>query len=102
MPTSSQAMIVMSGEGEDPRIPRRRYGGSSEFSVANYDMELALRLKNIGFLNQGVSGTGLPAPSADSMASVLKALSKLRVHMTQFEKSTAGRFRTRTTRDDLW
>lgn len=75
MPTSSQAMIVMSGEGEDPRIPRRRYGGSSEFSVANYDMELALRLKNIGFLNQGVSGTGLPAPSADSMASVLKALS---------------------------
>lgn len=75
MPTSSQAMIVMSGEGEDPRIPRRRYGESSEFSVANYDMELALRLKNIGFLNQGVSGTGLPAPIADSMASVLKALS---------------------------
>lgn len=75
MPTASQAMIVMSGEGEDPRIPRRRYGGSSEFSVANYDMELALRLKNIGLLNQGVSGTWLPDQSADSMASVLKALS---------------------------
>lgn len=73
MPTASQAMIIMSGDGEDPRIPRRRYGGSSEFSVANYDMELALRLKNIGLLNQGVSG--LPDPSANSMASVLKALS---------------------------
>lgn len=75
MPTASQAMIIMSGDGEDPRIPRRRYGGSSEFSVANYDMDLVLRLKNIGLLNQGVSGTGLADPSADSMASVLKALS---------------------------
>ncbi|XP_062585729.1 uncharacterized protein LOC134247366 [Saccostrea cucullata] len=59
MPTASQAMIVMNGEGEDPRIPRRRYNGETgAFSVANYDMELALRLKNIGFLNQGISGTG--------------------------------------------
>lgn len=54
MPTASQAMIIMSGDGEDPRIPRRRYGGSSEFSVANYDMELALRLKNIGLLNHNL------------------------------------------------
>ena len=75
MPTASQAMIVMTGEGEDPRIPRRRYGRSCELSVASYDMDMAMRLKNIGYLNQGITGMGISDQNYANMATVLKRLS---------------------------
>ncbi|KAK3093521.1 hypothetical protein FSP39_016718 [Pinctada imbricata] len=98
MPTSSQAMIVMSGEGEDPRVPRRHFSNqANKISVTNYNMCKTVKYdRHFGSLmmdnSTGRSGAiahRFPDDQEHGFRTIVNDTSKVR--MRQIPEVTRGR-----------